>query len=180
MNLGKRRHVFAAALCAFAKVACGEDPVAARASVYSELSASARLGIAYKPAAAQPAPAVAPAAGTVSMPRYIVKESREKLGPADILTPKATLDLAKDTYLSPLYRVTFGPLAQLAAYYTNVLTLLNGWHPNDAEAAVLLQQDRRLQKLNEIDSLIDLELIDDPKASKSFELIRFDASTKSR
>jgi hypothetical protein len=153
---------------------------AADPSDYSNLSAAARLGVTFKPAPAPQAPAAALAPGTIALPRYIVRETREPLTPALILSPLATVDMAKDKYLSPLYRVTFGPLAQIAAYYTNFLTLFNGWHPNDAEALVLYKQDRRLEQLTELNDLIDLEMIDNPKAKKQLEGVRFDISTGSR
>jgi hypothetical protein len=149
-------------------------------SGYAHLSAADRLGISFKPVPAQQGPAPAPAPGTIALPTYIVRESREPLTADLILTPKAALELAKDKYLSPLYRVTFGPFAQIAAYYTNFLTLFNGWHPNDAEALVLYNQDRRLEQLTELNDLIDLEMIDNPQAGKQLEGVRFELSTGSR
>jgi hypothetical protein len=50
------------------------------------------------------------------------------------LTDGAKLEIAEKRYISPLYRVTFGPLSQVAAYYFNFLSVLHGWHPNEAEA----------------------------------------------
>jgi hypothetical protein len=159
---------------------CGEP--AADPSAYASLSAAARLGVSFKPAPAPQAPAEAPALapGTVALPSYIVREKREPLTSDIILSPAATAAMAKDKYLSPFYRVTFGPLAQIAAYYTNFLTLFDGWHPNDAEALVLYRQDRRLEQLTELNDLIDLEMIDNPRAKKELEGARFEISTGSR
>ena len=172
--------VLSALVIMAAGVRLGGTPVA-DPSDYAHLGAAARLGISFTPAPAKPElAAAAPAPGTIALPRYIVREYREPLTEDIILSPKAALALAKDKYLSPLYRVTFGPLAQVATYYTNFLSLLDGWHPNDAEALVLYRQDRRLEQLTELNDLIDLEMIDNPQAGKQLQGVRFDISTGSR
>ena len=114
------------------------------------------------------------------MPKFVVNDTWEKLTEETVLTDKAALALAEDKYISPLYRVTFGPLMQIAAYLHDPLSIANGWHPNEAEAKTLRRQDRRLEQLNEIDSLIGLEMIDDSKDAKKFQNLRYDAATASR
>jgi hypothetical protein len=88
--------------------------------------------------------------------------------------------MAEAKYLSPLYRVTFGPLSQIAAYYFNFLTILHGWHPNEAEAVTLYRQDERLKMLEKLDSLVRLEKIADPKEAKELQRIRYEAAAASR
>jgi hypothetical protein len=174
-------HVLSAVLAlAAGSLLCGTPAV--DRSDYANLSAAARLGVAFKPSPAGPEPSPSPAAapGPIALPKYIVRETQERLTPDIVLSPKAALDMAKDKYLSPLYRVTFGPFAQLAAYYTNFLSVFDGWHPNDAEALVLYRQERRLGQLAELNDLIDLEMIDNPQAKKQLERTRFELSTGSR
>ena len=118
--------------------------------------------------------------GTILMPKFVVNDTWEKLTEETVLTDKAELALAEDKYVSPFYRVTFGPLMQVAAYLHDPLSIANGWHPNEAEAKTLRRQDRRLEQLNEIDSLIGLEMIDDSKDAKQFQNLRYDAATASR
>lgn len=159
----------------------GDAPVGAPPD-FSTLSAADRLGIPFKPPARESDSAflVARTPDTVLLPRFVVKDTRVKLTQGDVLTERATLAMAEDLYLSPLYRVAFGPLMQVAAYYFNPLSLIHGWHPNEAEARTLYKQDERLRKLGELDSLIGLELLDDPKGAAEFQRIRFDASVSSR
>ncbi len=76
--------------------------------------------------------------------------------------------------------MTFGPLSQIAAYYFNFLSILNGWHPNEAEALTLYRQDERLKMLGEMDSLIRLETIGGGKDAKELQRLRFEAAAVSR
>jgi len=158
----------------------------------SHLSASVRLGVKFNPAAketkttldaAQPiSPAFSDAVspGTVVLPTYLVDEARVKLTEKETLTDKGRLELAMKQQLTPLYRKTFGPLAQLATYYFNWPSILGGWHPNEAEAMTLYRQEERLLMLDEMDSLVRLETVIDPKATKQFQRIRFGAEGTSR
>ena len=117
----------------------------------------------------------------VKMEPFIVKDNRVKLTEADVLTDAAKLEIAEAKFLSPLYRVTFGPLNQVAGYYFNFLSILYGWHPNEAEAKTLYRQDERLKMLGELDSLARLEKIGgDAKDAKELQRIRFEASALSR
>ncbi len=150
-------------------------------------SAAARLGIRYHPPAQVPGNTfVAPASTDLASPEplllepFIVNGSRAKLTERAILTDGARLKLAKDRTLSPLYRYTFGPLAQLASYYFNPLGLLLGWRPNDAEAQVLYRQEERLQMLGEMDALVRLDRIGGSKDSKLLQRVRFGAVTDTR
>jgi hypothetical protein len=118
--------------------------------------------------------------GTMLMPKFVVNAPWEKLTEETVLTDKAELALAEAKYISPFYRVTFGPLMQIMAYFHDPLSISNGWHPNEAEVMTLRRQDRRLEQLNELDSLIGLEMIDDSKDAKQFENLRYDAATTSR
>ncbi len=88
------------------------------------------------------------------MPRVKFKEH-------DILTGKGRLALAEKQQLTPLYRVTFGPLSQLAAYYFDWTSILGGWHPNQVEAMVLYRQEEDLRRQREMDDLIRLETLDE-------------------
>jgi len=54
-------------------------------------------------------------------------------------------------------------LSQLAGYYFNWLGILGGWHPNDAEALVLHQQNVRLRKMSEFDDMVEMVRLADPK-----------------
>ena len=115
------------------------------------------------------------------MEPVIVWGDRVKLTAADVLPDGAKLEIAEKRYISPLYRVTFGPLSQVAAYYFNFLSVLHGWHPNEAEALTLYRQDERLKMLGALDSLAELETIGgDSKDAKDFQRIRFEAAAASR
>ena len=117
----------------------------------------------------------------VQMEPVIVWGDRVKLTATDVLTDGAKLEIAEKRYISPLYRVTFGPLSQVAAYYFNFLSVLHGWHPNEAEALTLYRQDERLKMLGALDSLAELETIGgDSKDAKDFQRIRFEAAASSR
>lgn len=133
----------------------------------------------------RPAPAAdkvpPPDPGVVAMKPFIVRENRIKLTETDVLSDSEKVELAKSRQLSPLYRVTFGPLSQIAGYYFNFLSILGGWHPNDADAMALERQDQRLKMLDELDSLARIEALGgDAKDAKEFQRIRYEASAASR
>jgi len=91
------------------------------------------------------------------LPRMVVSERPVKLLEREVLTERGRRELAEKRYITPLYRTTFGPAAQLASYYFNPLGLLGGWHPNTAEAMTLYQEDERVRTLEELDDLVELE-----------------------
>ena len=111
----------------------------------------------------------------LKMAPLIVWGTRIPNGETEVLTESGKLEIAEKRYLSPLYRVTFGPLSQIAAYYLNFLTILEGWHPNEAEAMTLYRQDERLERLRELDSLTRLEMFGDARDVKEFQRLRFEA-----
>jgi hypothetical protein len=142
---------------------------------------SAALPVWSPPLAKPPKKLLPPDPKVVEMDPVLVWGSRVKLTETDVLTDTAKLEMAEKKYISPLYRVTFGPLSQLAGYYFNFLTILNGWHPNEAEARTLYLEDDRLQMLDEMDSLVRLERLGgDSKDAKELQRIRFEASALSR
>ncbi len=173
--------------------AVGASPVALAgvppedSSDHTAVSAAARLGIKYEPPARNADRAfVAPPSNDPMLPEplllepFIVNGTRAKLTERAIMTDGARLKIAKDRTLSPLYRYTFGPLAQLASYYFNPLGLLFGWRPNDAEAEVLYRQEERLEMLGEMDSLMRLEKIGGSKDTKLLQRVRFGAVIDTR
>ena len=174
------------AVCAEASDAGGEP------QQEGHLSASVLLGFKFHPPArtiedvteaTQPTSPVfsdGVSPGTFVLPPYFLNEARVKLTNKEILTDKGRLEIAEKRYISPLYRTTFGPLAQLATYYCDWLSILGGWHPNEAEAMALYRQQERRLMLDEMDSLIRLETALDPKATKQFQRIRFGADVTSR
>ncbi len=138
-------------------------------------SAVERLGIKFSPPKEEDKPVVpdSPVApGTVTLPKFDVKDSRLKLTKEDALSPADKLIEAKREYISPLYAVTFGPLSQLAGYATNFLSILNGWHPNTPEAEILYLQDARLRKIAEFDRLAELEELADPSQLPALNRLR--------
>ena len=162
-------------------------------SSYSALSPTARLGIAFSPpakaseSAAVAVPHIFPmgssdpiAPDTVLLNPFYITGPRVKLTEKQTLTNKGRLALAEKQHITPLYRATFGPLSQLAAYYFDWTSILGGWHPNSREAMALYRQDERLKMLDEMDSLIRLETIHDSKETKQFRRIRFGADLLSR
>lgn len=168
-------------LLLLAAPALAGDGIASAEVGFPGMTAADRLGVHFDPLAAVTAASqtTAPAPGTLQMPKFIV---RARLLPTreDVMTDSEVLRLARKTYISPLYQVTFGPLSQLAAYLENPLAIFGGWHPSDAEANALARQQRRLDRLNELDSLMELESMSDPKNKAEFQEIRYQASTESR
>jgi hypothetical protein len=130
----------------------------------------------WNPPPAKPAEKfTAPDPKVVKMAPLIVWGTRIPSSETEVLTERGRLELAEKRYISPLYRVTFGPLSQLAAYYLNFLTILGGWHPNEAEAMTLYRQDERLERLRELDALTRLEMFGDARDAKEFQRLRFEA-----
>jgi hypothetical protein len=103
----------------------------------------------------------APPPGVTRLPRFEVRDRRLDLTEREVLTDRGLVDSAKQRYLSPVYQKTFGQLSQLALLYFNPLALLGGWHPNDAEAMTLYEQDERLRRMRRSDDLLDLYRVDD-------------------
>lgn len=104
-----------------------------------------------------------------------VKANRLKridLSPLEVLSPKGESEYAIKTYTSPLYRSTIAPLAQIAAYYANFLSIFSGWHPGEAEAVTLYRQEQKVRRLRQMDDFIDLERLTDPKTAKELKQIR--------
>lgn len=79
-------------------------------------------------------------AGVIRLPRHVVTESRIQTDDDALLTPEGRVEVAKKRHLSPLYRVTLGPLAALASLLNNPL---GGWNPNGPEAMALYEQERK-------------------------------------
>jgi hypothetical protein len=159
-----------------------ESTSAENSSAQVPLSAADRLGIKFKPAAPDaPAEPVPPAhdpmlldsvqPGTVVFAPFHVRE-RMRLNEKNTLSDKGRVEYAEKQYLSPLYQKTFGPLAQLATYYFNFLSILGGWHPNEAEAMALYDDDERLERMKEMNDLVRLETIGKAWDAKKVEDVK--------
>jgi hypothetical protein len=154
------------------------------------LSAADRLGIKFNPAPQDaPAESLPPARDPVSpdsvQPGVVVfapfhVRERMRLNEKNTLSDKGRVEYAEKQYLSPLYQKTFGPLVQLATYYFNFLSILGGWHPNEAEAMSLYDQDERLERLTEMNDLIRLETIGNSWDAKKFEDLKAGIQLQSR
>lgn len=159
------------------------------------LSAADRLGFAFDPAAKDGGSAVVDprmppavssispddmAPGTVILPPFVVTAPGVRLRDEDLLTGEARLILAEKKYLSPLYRATIGPLSQIAGYCNNFPSILQGWHPNEAEAMTLYREDKRLEMLSEFDSMIRLEMTDNAKEAQELRRLRTEEYIRSR
>lgn len=122
-----------------------------------------KLGYHYDPAirATEGAPATVLVTSVeppeVVMDRLVVTAKKLNLEPHEMLTQRGRMVEAKRKHLSPVYQKTFGPLAQLAGYYFNWLSILGGWHPNETEAYLFAEQDERLRILR---GLSELEKLD--------------------
>jgi hypothetical protein len=116
----------------------------------------------------------------IVLPRYYVTDSRVKLTDKELLTDKGMTEMAEKKCLSPAYRYAAGPLSQLAAYYFSPLSILHGWHPNEAEAVLLYRQEERLEMLSQMDALMRLEKISDEQEAKQIEQLRSSAALSSR
>jgi hypothetical protein len=94
-----------------------------------------------------------PPAGVVRLPRHVVLGERVPFEGDDLLTPEGRIQVAKKRHLSPLYQMTFGPVAAVLSFLNDPLA---GWHPNTPEAMALYQQaEQRRRSLREAD-LADL------------------------
>ncbi len=151
-------------LVATAECVRGEPPP----DIKPKLSVSSvrdQLGFKYEPLppAEAPPPVFAHVPAAIEMeatlPAVEITAPKLKLHDNDVLTGKGRVEKAVNTYTSPLYRATFGPLSQVAGYALNPLSILGGWHPNEAESMALLREEQRRQSLDEMDSLIQLEKI---------------------
>jgi len=136
-----------------------------------------KLGYHYDPAirASEGAPATVLVTSVeppeVVMDRLVVTAKKLNLEPHEMLTQRGRMVEAKRKHLSPVYQKTFGPLAQLAGYYFNWLSILGGWHPNDTEAYLFAEQDERLRILRGLSELEKLDRLGrepapGPKAKK--------------
>ena len=100
---------------------------------------------------------------------FVVTGPRVKLTERELLTKKGTLALARKTQLTPLYQVTFGPLSQVGTYYFNWMTILGGWHPNNAEAMALYRQEEEVRRDKEMNELTKLESLQEADLAKSLQ-----------
>ena len=112
----------------------------------------------------------------VTMPNFVVVAYRSFPQEREMLTEYGLVQYAKKKFTTPLYRATFGPLAQIAAYYFNFFSILNGWHPSDAEAMTLYRESERVRILSEFDDLSRLEGIGNPHAGEEFRRMRWEVS----
>lgn len=100
--------------------------------------------------------------GVVRLPKHVVIGQRVPLEPDEMLTPEGRVEVAKKRHLSPLYRVTFGPLSAVLSFLNNPL---GGFRPNTPEAMALYEQDQQLRRNARADELNELaELADRAKA----------------
>jgi len=130
----------------------------------------ARLGFAFDQRAHEAAVAAANAdqesekhgpGDVIRLPKYFVTEKRLPFTEREIQTPKGRLELAKKTYLSPVYQKTFGPLSNIYALFYNPL---GGWHPNDPEAMALYQDADQMRRNQEMEALMRLDALQDKTA----------------
>lgn len=120
----------------------------------------ARLGFAFAPPAgdaartgAQPSAALdlEPAdPDVVRLPKYEVKERPIVLSEDELLTPEGRVALAKERYLTPMYRKVFGPLAAVASLLNNPL---GGWNPNGPEALAIYYDNLNYTRRKELEDL---------------------------
>ena len=115
-----------------------------------------------------------PPADVVRLPKFEVRDRRIDLTEREVLNERGLIDTAKQRYLTPAYQKTFGQLSELALLYFNPLALLGGWHPNDAEAMALYEQDERLRRMRRSDELLDLYHLDDPNSAIKLKELLYD------
>lgn len=148
----------------------------------SETVERLRFHFSLPPASDPAAPAAAVAAsdsetappGVVRLPKLEVRDRRIDLEPREVLSEKGRIDAAKQRYLTPAYQQTFGQLSELALLYFNPLALLGGWHPNDAEAMTLYEQDERRRRMRRGDESLDLHHVDDTKGAIKLKELLYD------
>ena len=110
----------------------------------------------------------------VMMPKFIVMANRNVPREEEMLTEYGRVQYAKKKFTTPLYRATFGPLAQIAGFYFNFFTILNGWHPSEAEAMTLYRESERVRIVSEFDDLSRLEGLGNPYAGEEFGRMRWE------
>jgi hypothetical protein len=124
-----------------------------------------KLGVAFYPTL----PSDTEVEDVFVLPKFEVRDSRIELDERDVLSSKELLAQAKARYLHPVYQKTLGQLSAAAGILANLLSILNGWHPNDAEATVLFQEDERLRHIKESKEWIDVFKKTDPAAFKELK-----------
>jgi len=133
----------------------------------------ARLGFAFDSHAHEVAVAAAegePEKGkggpsdVILLPKYFVTEKRLPFTEHEILTPRGRLELAKKTYLSPVYRKTFGPLSAVLSLINNPL---GGWHPNGPEAMVLYEEAEQMRRNKDMKDLMQLDALHEKSVETS-------------
>jgi hypothetical protein len=134
-----------------------------------EASGSSANSRVSSPVTDTPAPA-----DVVRLPKFEVRDRRIDLTEREVLNERGLIDAAKQRYLTPAYQKTFGQLSELALLYFNPLALLGGWHPNDAEAMTLYEQDERLRRMRRSDELLDLYHLDDTKDAIKLKELLYD------
>ena len=110
------------------------------------------------------------------LPTVRIEAARVHLTKDEILSEAGRMDYAQKTHLTDTYRAVFGPLAQLATYYYNWPSILMGWHPNEAEAMLLYEQEQRTRRVNEMDRLIYLQVVDRQKEPKELKAMQDELS----
>jgi len=115
----------------------------------------------------------------ILLPKYFIHDKVPVFEPVERYQsdPKARVALAKKRCLSPIYMKTFGPLGQLIAYYMSLINLLGGWHPNDGEALLLLDQEEHLRRVAEVDYLVSIELYDHSIGVNDYKKLRRELMT---
>jgi hypothetical protein len=111
--------------------------------------------------------AASPADDILHLSKVVVTGKRIPFNDRDVLTPVGRLDFAKKTYLTPAYEKTFGPLGQLASYYFNFLSILGGWHPNNAEALALYADADQKRRNIEMNSLLEVAAFGRPVSNQN-------------
>jgi len=105
---------------------------------------------------AAPAPEDGRSDDLLHLAKLVVTEKRTVLTPGNT---RKTLELAKKTYLSPVYEKTLGPIAAIAAFLTNPL---GGFHANDIEAMTLYENEQQKRRNTEMADLQAMAALSDP------------------
>lgn len=126
-----------------------------------------RLRLTFAPIglADEPAPAV-DHSPVIVLPKFEVRDDRIELSKRDIATAQELLAEAKLRYLSQGYQATLGQLSAALGIVANLPSILNGWHPNDAEASALLAEDERLRRQRESEDLVEMLEALDPATAR--------------
>jgi hypothetical protein len=104
----------------------------------------------------EPGPGKRGTGDVILLPKYYVSEKRLPFTDHEILTPQGRLELAKKTYLSPVYQKTFGPLSAVLSLLNNPL---GGWHPNGPEAMALYDDAEQMRRNKEMKELVRLDTL---------------------